>query len=167
MPMWNSLQNTATVNLTYHPFGIAQCQKQNDGIKCQCQHGNQECIMNQLQACVIAALEVPQLYMRVVNCIQGKRDINKAMGECIVNARPRPDLDERFIQNCAQSQLGAKLMYQHGQRQHKIARDLNWVPWIMVNGAREQKAEISMNYVLCKFASLSSSQYCQQSDDNI
>ncbi|CAB3404251.1 unnamed protein product [Caenorhabditis bovis] len=161
MPVWNALGSTNMLNVSYHPFGLASCLTSSDGIKCRCQHGPIECQMNQLQACVISALGIPQLYLPVVACLQGKRKMVKAVEECIVNVVPRPNLDENFMMSCAQSQLGAKLMMEHGRIQSGKADYVNWVPWIIINGRRSQAAEHQLKTIVCSTPESARYEYCQ------
>ncbi|UMM17468.1 hypothetical protein L5515_014000 [Caenorhabditis briggsae] len=167
MPVWTALQASSLVNVTYHPFGLAECRRKDGVVRCTCQHGPAECQLNMLQACVISALEFPQLYLPIVNCMQGKSQFAFAIDDCIVNFRPRPDLDENFMTRCAQSQLGAKLMMQHGYRQREVAPELDWVPWILVNGRRSQAAENQLKTIICSFPEPSRYQYCKTSEEFI
>uniref|UniRef100_A0A8R1DHK0 Uncharacterized protein n=1 Tax=Caenorhabditis japonica TaxID=281687 RepID=A0A8R1DHK0_CAEJA len=122
-----------------------------------------------LQACVISALQIPQLYLPVVSCMQGQRSFSTAVNDCITNFRPRPDLDENlfvyFMIRCAQSQLGAKLMMQHGYRQREIAADLDWVPWILINGRRTQAAEHQLKTIVCSYPDPSRYEYCKTAEE--
>ncbi|CAA85467.2 Gamma-interferon-inducible lysosomal thiol reductase [Caenorhabditis elegans] len=168
MPVWTSLQASSTINITYHPFGLASCRRSAEtGIRCNCQHGPAECQLNMLQACVISTLQVPQLYLPIVNCMQGKNKFSSAVDDCIVNFRPRPDLDENFMARCAQSQLGAKLMMQHGYRQKEVASELDWVPWILINGRRSQAAENQLKTIVCQFSETSKQEYCKTQEELI
>lgn len=151
--VWSELTNDSSIIFNYHPFGVkSSCTRNIVGsLSCQCQHGPFECLLNQLQACVVSALEAPVLYMPIVTCIQGKRSFKGALEECIDNARPRPDLDTLFMARCAQSDLGKKLMYGHAVTQKNIAPEIDWVPWIMLNGERDQQAEYTFRQSLCRY----------------
>ncbi|CAI2342152.1 unnamed protein product [Caenorhabditis sp. 36 PRJEB53466] len=167
MPVWTALQASTLVNITYHPFGLADCKRGETGIRCQCQHGPAECQLNMLQTCVISALQIPQLYLPIVSCMQQQRKFSSAIDECIVNFRPRPDLDENFMARCAQSQLGAKLMMQHGFRQREVASELDWVPWILINGRRSQAAENQLKTIVCSFPEPSRYEFCKTPEELI
>ncbi|PIC45467.1 hypothetical protein B9Z55_005477 [Caenorhabditis nigoni] len=68
LPMWRMLGSTGRINFEYHPFGIkTTCVDSDSGddVVCECHHGARECLLNQLQACVIEALPNFEEYMEV------------------------------------------------------------------------------------------------------
>lgn len=95
LPTWNQLRTSGRVKLNIVPFGKARCQQVNDDFKysfsellelccrCDCQHGERECELNQMMNCVIDQLTYPDLYVPIIGCIQGKSDLNNAYQTCI------------------------------------------------------------------------------------
>ncbi|CAD6192086.1 unnamed protein product [Caenorhabditis auriculariae] len=162
LPTAKALEGTGSLILKYHPSGVqSECYLENGLYRCECQHGDRECLLNQLQSCVISALEIPQLYLPVVVCIQGRSSFRSAISECIENAEPRPELDSSFMASCAKSQLGVKLLVQQNNERKRIAPNLDWVPWIIIDGRREPEAEYDLRTALCSKRAISATPFCQ------
>ncbi|CAI4222448.1 unnamed protein product [Auanema sp. JU1783] len=152
-PVWEELGSSDYLNITYHPFGIpgkTECLPTNDGdFTCRCQHGPLECLMNQLQACVISALPDFKDHFATVLCMQGRRDMKKAIDDCIIGDKTNVTIDPERVEMCAMSSQGRRLMAEHGIRQSIVAPQASWVPWIVVNDRRERAAEYHFKYLLC------------------
>ncbi len=103
------------------------------GGELQCQHGELEC-----------------LYNRYINCAQEEGDISKWMGyvECLAKdlgkLRAGTIVDEcasshglsaDALQKCAEGDRGAMLEADAGKKTTSLNPKLNFVPWIVVNGA--------------------------------
>lgn len=70
MKAWASLGHTGRIDLTIVPFGKARCVEKGNDFTCSCQHGSNECELNQLMNCVIEKIGFPDRIVPVINCIQ-------------------------------------------------------------------------------------------------
>uniref|UniRef100_A0A8R1IRR3 GILT-like protein n=2 Tax=Caenorhabditis japonica TaxID=281687 RepID=A0A8R1IRR3_CAEJA len=148
LPMWRMLGSTGRINFEYHPFGIkTTCvdAEDSDDVVCDCHHGAKECVLNQLQNCVIEALPNFEQYMEIVTCIQGKSNITVAADACF----NEPTLDRHKMVECAESRHGRKLFSSQEEHAAKLAPDMDWVPWILINGKRYKQAEDDLWQFLC------------------
>lgn len=136
-PTWEVLSDY--INLEIVPFGNGKCQKaDDDDYKCTCQHGPMECFINQLMNCVIDAKPDPHDYAPVVFCLQGS-DIKAewCLDKC--------GLDRNSMMECGKGKKGRQLQ---AQAAAKTPEHLG-VPWIVVNGKYDEKAQVDLKGEVC------------------
>ncbi|KAK6046356.1 gamma interferon inducible lysosomal thiol reductase [Cooperia oncophora] len=85
MKAWSLLSQTGRVELVLIPFGKARCTAKDNDFECFCQHQANECILNQLMNCVIDRVGFPDKIVPIIDCIQGKPNLESAMQSCIAN----------------------------------------------------------------------------------
>ncbi|KAK6025869.1 gamma interferon inducible lysosomal thiol reductase [Ostertagia ostertagi] len=114
MKAWSLLSQTGRVELVLVPFGKARCTAKGDNdFECSCQHQANECILNQLMNCVIDSVGFPDKIVPVIDCIQGKPNIESAMESCIAH-NSMMDLNEMY--SCATGPRGRRLLAIAGSR---------------------------------------------------
>lgn len=148
MKAWSLLSHTGRVELVLIPFGKARCVAKGDNdFECSCQHQANECILNQLMNCVIDRLGFPDKIVPIVDCIQGKRDLNDAMTSCVSG---NSLLNEQEMRTCATGPRGRRLLAVAGARTAALRPRLDFVPWIMIDGERNSDALYDLTENLCK-----------------
>uniref|UniRef100_A0A6F7NYM5 Gamma interferon inducible lysosomal thiol reductase n=1 Tax=Haemonchus contortus TaxID=6289 RepID=A0A6F7NYM5_HAECO len=148
MKAWSLLSQTGRVELVLVPFGKARCVAKGDNdFECSCQHQANECILNQLMNCVIDRVGFPDKIVPIIDCIQGKFNLENAMQSCISN---NPLLDEAEMQACATGPRGRRLLAIAGARTAALHPRLDFVPWIMIDGERNTDALYDLTENLCK-----------------
>lgn len=136
-PAWQKLSGTGRVDLKVIPFGKARCTPRDDDFSCQCQHGPGECELNQLMNCVIEEIGFPEKYVPIVNCIQGKWDMEQTKRECLSS---QPQLPVNKLMECATGPRGRRLLAVSGQKTAGLQPPLDFVPWIIIDGERSVDA---------------------------
>uniref|UniRef100_A0A915P253 Gamma interferon inducible lysosomal thiol reductase n=1 Tax=Meloidogyne floridensis TaxID=298350 RepID=A0A915P253_9BILA len=91
LPSWSRLSSTRRLNITLVPFGKASCVAEEDDYKCDCQHGKDECELNQLMNCAIEHLPDPESHIPLIGCVQGKDNLIAAFRSCL-NGHSSSDL---------------------------------------------------------------------------
>ncbi|EYC38700.1 hypothetical protein Y032_0701g1651 [Ancylostoma ceylanicum] len=147
MKAWSLLSPTGRIELTLVPFGKARCLAKGDDFECSCQHGSNECILNQLMNCVVDRLGFPDKIVPIINCIQGKGNLDDAMRSCITN---NALLNEQQMRDCATGPRGRRLLALAGSRTASLQPRLDFVPWIVINGERNGDALYDLTENLCK-----------------
>ncbi|KAJ1367470.1 hypothetical protein KIN20_028384 [Parelaphostrongylus tenuis] len=148
MKSWSMLSNTGRIELTMIPFGKARCvATAGDDYKCTCQHGKDECILNQLMNCVIERITVPDRTVPIIDCIQGRNNLNDAMTSCVSN---NALLDHQWMRDCATGPTGRRLLAMAGARTVALKPALDFVPWIIIDGERNSDAYYDLTENLCK-----------------
>ncbi|TMS34521.1 hypothetical protein L596_002096 [Steinernema carpocapsae] len=146
-PTWQQLGSTGRVTLTVVPFGKARCEPVGQDFKCDCQHGANECQLNQLMNCVIDDIGYPDKYVPVIDCIQGKRNLNDAYEHCIDNTS---SLHSNRLKKCAEGERGRRLLALAGQQTAALTPPLTFVPWVTIDGSRVTDAYYDLRENLCK-----------------
>ncbi|KHN73460.1 GILT-like protein C02D5.2, partial [Toxocara canis] len=144
---WQKLSSSNRIQWILVPFGKAQCLLQsNNDFSCHCQHGPNECELNQLMNCAIEQLRYPTRYMPLINCIQGRANLLDARKQC---------LDGRHITSvsrlldCASGPEGRRLLARAGQLTMQLQPPLTFVPWITLDGIRSVDAMYDLTENLC------------------
>jgi hypothetical protein len=115
IPTWQRLRSTGRVEFNIVPFGKARCEPAGDNdFKCECQHGNDECELNQLMNCAIHEFGTPDHYIPIIGCIQGSDNLESAMKKCIQNGNYRQY--ETRLNECANGPRGRHLLALAGQK---------------------------------------------------
>uniref|UniRef100_A0A915LU65 Uncharacterized protein n=1 Tax=Meloidogyne javanica TaxID=6303 RepID=A0A915LU65_MELJA len=128
LPSWSRLSSTRRLNITLVPFGKASCVAEEDDYKCDCQHGKDECELNQLMNCAIEHLPDPESHIPLIGCVQGKDNLIAAF----------------------RSKLGRRLHALAGNKTISIGDSFNFVPWVVLDGQRENDAFYALEENLCK-----------------
>ncbi|CAJ0604660.1 unnamed protein product [Cylicocyclus nassatus] len=139
MKAWSLLSHTHRVELTLVPFGKARCVSRGEDFECSCQHGANECILNQLMNCVIDRIGFPEKTVPIVNCIQGRWSFDDAMSSCIDS---NPLLNHHQMRDCATGARGRRLLALAGAQTAALRPSLDFVPWVMINDAELESAKI-------------------------
>lgn len=148
MKTWSMLSNTGRIELTMIPFGKARCvATTGDDYECTCQHGESECSLNQLMNCVLERIGVPDRTVPIIDCIQGRNNLDDAMKSCVTN---NALLDEQWMKECATGPIGRRLLATAGLRTASLKPPLDFVPWIMIDGERNSDAYYDLTENLCK-----------------
>jgi interferon gamma-inducible protein 30 len=147
IPTWNQLRTSGRLQMTIVPFGKARCQQVDNDFKCDCQHGERECELNQLMNCAIDQLVYPDLYIPIIGCIQGKTDLNNAYQTCIEKNK---QLHPEKLLDCAKGTRGRHLLALAGQKTVALNPALTFVPWVMLDGERNIDAFYALNENVCK-----------------
>uniref|UniRef100_A0A183CAJ9 Gamma-interferon inducible lysosomal thiol reductase n=1 Tax=Globodera pallida TaxID=36090 RepID=A0A183CAJ9_GLOPA len=87
LPAWSRLGATNRVNVSIVPFGKARCAQteaeEGEDYRCECQHGQNECELNQLMNCAIEFLPDADSYVPLIGCVQGKESVSTAFKSCL------------------------------------------------------------------------------------
>lgn len=113
-PFWLEFIQSERIVFEIIPFGKARCVPVVDDFKyfisildlelirirrrrmgknffrCVCQHGPEECLLNQLMNCVIDELYVPERYFPILFCLQGKMSQEEGVRDCLLPSRELP-----------------------------------------------------------------------------
>uniref|UniRef100_A0A0N4U339 GILT-like protein F37H8.5 n=1 Tax=Dracunculus medinensis TaxID=318479 RepID=A0A0N4U339_DRAME len=154
-PFWLEFIQSERIDFEIIPFGKARCVPVVDDFKrrmgknffrCVCQHGPEECLLNQLMNCVIDELYVPERYFPILFCLQGKMSQEEGVRDCLLPSRELPI--QRLI-NCGSTIQGRRLLAQAGDKTASLNPKLSFVPWILVDGVRSVDALYNLKEVLC------------------
>ncbi|KAL1214868.1 Gamma-interferon-responsive lysosomal thiol protein [Cardamine amara subsp. amara] len=110
-------------NVTLVPFGNA---KLYDNLTITCQHGEEECELNKVEACVINTIPDPKLQYSLIRCIEND---TKNWDSCFNGNK-----DDIAIGDCYTSDLSTKLILEYAKQTLSLNPKKEYVPWVTLNG---------------------------------
>ncbi|CAN1303475.1 Gamma-interferon-responsive lysosomal thiol protein [Linum perenne] len=118
------------VNLRLVPWGNAYV----DGSRIICQHGEDECYLNTIHACILAVAQKPQLQFKFIKCTEEQSsqmgNPSLAWKTCANNLQ----FPQMPIEDCYYNGMGKKLLLEYGDETMHLNPPSRGVPWVTVNG---------------------------------
>ncbi|XP_054837650.1 gamma-interferon-inducible lysosomal thiol reductase [Eublepharis macularius] len=136
-PTWIMLNEI--LNITLVPYGNAKETKVEGKWQFECQHGQEECKGNLMEACLIHLLEDLGLYFPVIFCMESGSDVTANLPLCLKIYAPEVSLAN--ITACVNGDLGNQLMHQNAQRTTALKPPHRYVPWIVINGKHTESLQ--------------------------
>uniref|UniRef100_A0A914ZQ86 Chondroitin proteoglycan 4 domain-containing protein n=1 Tax=Parascaris univalens TaxID=6257 RepID=A0A914ZQ86_PARUN len=133
------------VEIELVPFGNAKIK--NGTIECQ--HGEEECVINRFESCVIETFAGTNAALPYIYCLE-KHLQEGIVFEKAVDTCYRTLKIDKAVQNaisiCITSGLGDRLQLQAAKRTHEIYPDKHdHVPWLLFNNISLNKAQVFQN----------------------
>jgi len=120
------------------------------GFDFTCQHGPEECYGNKMLACARKHIPHHEAYLNFTLCAMATADPAQANQKCSGS----DTMQYHKIHLCATSVEGQVALHQRGVYQRAAAPTLNYVPWMIVNGAHstasQDKAEHHLMALVCE-----------------
>lgn len=151
--IWEDAEFRERVDLTLLPFGNARVtgrrrleagylfwhpDASNPTVRCQ--HGEQECLGNEIQSCAIDLIGTREAASLVL-CMAGQNvqgyGIEKASYECMEELH----IDRDKVKQCLGSRRSSRMTIRHGRRSTRRSLKRKYVPWVMMNGRHEELDE--------------------------
>uniref|UniRef100_A0A3Q3WKJ7 Gamma-interferon-inducible lysosomal thiol reductase n=1 Tax=Mola mola TaxID=94237 RepID=A0A3Q3WKJ7_MOLML len=126
-PTWLMLNDIMTVTLV--PFGNAQEKPDGQKYIFECQHGEQECLGNMIETCL---LNMTDMAFLIIFCMESSSDVITGAKQCV--ELYKPELDWNTVMNCVKGDLGNQLMHQNALNTRALDPPHEYVPWVTING---------------------------------
>nr|ALB00669.1 GILT-2 [Anguilla japonica] len=146
-PTWVMLGDIMNVQLV--PYGNAQESFDGKKYKFTCQHGEEECLGNMIEACVLNM--TGSAAFPIIFCMESAADVLKAAQPCVEIYASSASWGS--IMDCVKGDVGNKLMHDNAVRTKALNPPHKYVPWVTVNGGHtdeiEQKATSALFNLVC------------------
>lgn len=159
-PVWQDPELRERLEVSLFPFGNAAAlnatevsegyrfwhpELEKDGKKhvFLCQHGEEECFGNKIQACAVRKIEDPNKYMPLFFCtfILKQFSTEKSTYECAAQL----GIDLNSTRSCVEGPEGDELMFRMALASRALEPKPKHVPWITLDGVH--KGEIGRAHV--------------------
>ncbi|XP_033993248.1 gamma-interferon-inducible lysosomal thiol reductase [Trematomus bernacchii] len=148
LPTWVLLEEIMSVTLV--PYGNAQEKNVGGKYVFECQHGEQECLGNMIETCLLNMTDASAAY-ETIHCMESADDVISAAKSCVDLFSP--ELKWESIDSCVNGDKGNQLMHQNALKTQALNPPHKYVPWITVNGAHtddlQDKASTSLFSLVC------------------
>merc|ERR550519_327810 len=140
-PTFDKLKDTGIIKIAMYPYGNAHETQNPDGSwKYECQHGEEECVGNLLEVCVMAHMKFDfHLYLPVISCMEAADSPVSAMKGCL--GALAPHIPYKAVKDCAKGSEGNSLMHDLANRTESLNPAHKYVPWIVVQGKHTEELE--------------------------
>ncbi|KAM9322466.1 gamma-interferon-inducible lysosomal thiol reductase [Pholidichthys leucotaenia] len=136
------------MSLTLVPYGNAQERKDGDKYIFTCQHGEEECLGNMIEACL---LNMSSSAFEIIYCMESSAGVIEAAKLCTEVYDPEVKWDS--FMSCVNGTQGNQLMHQNALKTNALDPPHTFVPWITINGEHtddlEEKALTSLLTLVC------------------
>ncbi|XP_007489287.1 gamma-interferon-inducible lysosomal thiol reductase [Monodelphis domestica] len=144
-PVW-VLVGDSVLNVTLVPFGNAKESYENGTWQFDCQHGELECKLNTVQACLLDIYKNDfSAAFPVINCMLSSSDIENSLEPCLKVYSPKTSVDE--VMKCANGPQGNKLMHQNAQKTLNLSPPHKYTPWVLLEKKLLEDLDQLLKYV--------------------
>lgn len=145
-PTWLMLNDIMSVTLV--PYGNAVEKPDGQKYTYECQHGEQECLGNMIETCVLNMTDYP---FPIIFCMESSSDVIKAGQACVELYSPQTNWSD--IMSCVKGDKGNQLMHQNALKTQALKPSHEYVPWVTINGVHTEdlqgKAMASLFQLVC------------------
>ncbi|KAJ4936723.1 hypothetical protein JOQ06_001309 [Pogonophryne albipinna] len=138
------------MSVTLVPYGNAQEKNVGGKYVFECQHGEQECLGNMIETCLLNMTDASAAY-ETIYCMESADDVISAAKSCVDLFSP--ELKWESIDSCVNGDKGNQLMHQNALKTQALNPPHKYVPWITINGAHtddlQDKASTSLFSLVC------------------
>uniref|UniRef100_A0A8C6X808 Gamma-interferon-inducible lysosomal thiol reductase n=1 Tax=Naja naja TaxID=35670 RepID=A0A8C6X808_NAJNA len=146
-PTWLMLNDI--MNVTLVPYGNAEEKKEATKWHFECQHGEEECLGNMIEACINHLY--PVYAFPLIFCMESSVDVIPSLPLCLKLYAPNASLAD--ISACVTGDLGNKLMHRNAELTRALQPHHEYVPWILINGEHSEilqtQAQDSLFNLVC------------------
>ncbi|XP_039998618.1 gamma-interferon-inducible lysosomal thiol reductase [Xiphias gladius] len=145
-PTWLLLNDIMTFTLV--PYGNAVEKPDGQKYIFECQHGEQECLGNMIETCLI---NMTRAAFPIIFCMESSVDVINSAKSCVEVYSTELSWDK--VMSCAKGDLGNQLMHLNAVKTKALNPPHEYVPWVTINGEHteelQKKAMSSLFSLVC------------------
>ncbi|KAF6201206.1 hypothetical protein GE061_005653 [Apolygus lucorum] len=153
VPTWEKMMDN--IDLVLVPYGKSTTDKTENGTKFTCHHGEEECVGNKIQSCILEGSAVPNTtaQVKIIDCLmrEAKKDMPYPTKMCVAKITSL-DVEKvsTALESCANSTKGDELLEKNGEKTKLFESPLVNVPAVTINGMKDKDAIADFQAALCK-----------------
>lgn len=163
-PAYTALASSGILDMKFVPYGNAREIPYGSSYYYNCQHGPQECLGNEVEACAMQLYQSQTQYVPFIHCIEY---YGMQYGQYCASTNK---MDWTKIDACARGAEGLALMHEMAVATAALNPPHQYVPWVTVNGAHTDamQTDIMNNMVafVCKTYTGTKPAVCAQYEES-
>lgn len=156
-PTWMLVRDIMSVTMV--PYGNAEEKPDGQKYKFECQHGEQECLGNMIETCLLSMSKASH---QIIYCMESSIDVIKAAKSCL--ELYSDDLSWDRLMGCVKGDVGNELMHQNALKTRALDPPHQYVPWVTINGEHtedlQDKAMSNLLNLVCSLYKGSKPETC-------
>ncbi|KAH9373040.1 hypothetical protein HPB48_010015 [Haemaphysalis longicornis] len=145
LPTYTKLERDMDLDLV--PFGNADMKVSNGTVTFRCQHGPDECYVNKVQTCGVKYVHPTRKLLALIACMFSQDEPAKAGQLCA----QKVGTDWGVLDRCSTGPEGTQLLYEMGKRTRGHKPDIEYVPYVEINGFHNETLEHLVEHDLFRF----------------
>lgn len=107
----------------------------------QCQHGEQECLGNMVQACVMKVKSEPHDHLPILFCMESGAAEGDSIEKVAFSCMKEADVDVDEVLHCTQTAAANDMMYFIANYSNSLTPQRQYVPWVTIDGEHFEDAD--------------------------
>uniref|UniRef100_A0A0A9XVG7 Gamma-interferon-inducible lysosomal thiol reductase n=1 Tax=Lygus hesperus TaxID=30085 RepID=A0A0A9XVG7_LYGHE len=153
VPTWEKMMDN--IDLVLVPYGKSTSEKTENGTKINCHHGEEECVGNRIQSCILEGSAIPNMtaQVKIIDCLmkEAKKEQPYPTKSCVTKVGGL-DVEKvtMALESCANSTRGEELLMKNGEKTKAFEDPLANVPAVTMNGMKDKDAIADFHAAMCK-----------------
>jgi len=133
----------------------------------QCQHGEQECLGNMIQACIMKVESKPSDHLPFLFCMEAGAATGDSIEKVAFECMQETHVDVEEVLNCTQTKAANDMMFLISNYSNSLSPQRTYVPWVTIDGEHFEDADAGdLLGPLCKTLSPPLPSACKQEADS-
>jgi len=107
----------------------------------QCQHGEQECLGNMVQACIMKAKSEPKDHLPALFCMEAGAAEGDSIEKIAFECMKETGIDVDEVLSCTQSAAANDMMFLISNHSNSLSPQRQYVPWVTIDGEHFEEAD--------------------------
>lgn len=107
----------------------------------QCQHGEQECLGNMVQACIMKVENQPSDHLPFLFCMEAGAATGDSIEKIAFECMKESNIDVDEVLSCTQTKAANDMMFLISNYSNSLSPQRQYVPWVTIDGEHFEDAD--------------------------